>query len=204
MLPVEPLFCKRSALIGAAALCSACGTFVSRIAGSLPEAERVAVHCYWRSHFVCIGECHVTAVDVGRPGALRFANVTTGLAPGHRSVEFGIDRHAGGGGGTTDVCAFEHDLVAGHTFKAAPAGCGGVQRPCIRRPSTWRRQPPRARPASIAPNSRAVRADPCAGRPRLRPAPHIVCHPRAGHPCGTSGFRRGAARNALRPRRVRA
>jgi hypothetical protein len=62
---------------------SACGTFVSHTDASLPEAEQVILQCDWRHYFVSIMECHVSAVDGRRPGALQFAKLTTELAPGH-------------------------------------------------------------------------------------------------------------------------
>lgn len=105
------------AAVTISALAGGCGTFVSPAAEHLPEAERVTLQCYWRFYGVFIGECHVSSVDGYRTGALDFANITTELAPGHRWVEFGIEGYFGGGGGVTDVCAFEHDFLPGHRYR---------------------------------------------------------------------------------------
>lgn len=83
----------------------------------MPEAEAVTLKCYWRYYFLAMDECHVSAVDGHRTGALDFANMTARFAPGRRWIEFEMEYYFGGGGGTTDVCAFEHDFLAGHRYR---------------------------------------------------------------------------------------
>lgn len=93
-----------------------CGTFIVDPESARPDAERATLTCFWRFYFVYIEECHVSAVDGQRPGVLQFSSLTTRLMPGRHWVEFGLESYFGGGGGTTDVCAFEHEFAAGHEY----------------------------------------------------------------------------------------
>lgn len=181
----------------ASALVSGCGTFISPAAEGLPAAERVTLQCYWRYYFAYIDECHVTSVDGHRPGALQFANITTELAPGRRWVEFGIERYFGGGGGVTDVCAFEHDFLAGHRYR--------IVAHTIKRDVGWLQRfemalytasieleatPPDGavvihRPALTC----AMGGSLCRTTADCVPHPDIVCTPAPGHAYGICGSR---------------
>lgn len=99
-----------------ALLAAGCGTFVVGPEGLREDAGHATITCFWRFYLVYIEECHVSAIDGRRPGPLQFSSLTTLVTPGPHWVEFGIERYFGGGGGTTDVCAFEHEFAAGHEY----------------------------------------------------------------------------------------
>lgn len=100
----------------AGALLSACSTFVPSPVEREPGADTVTLECSWRFRLSAVDECHVSSVDGQRPGVSQFASLKTELVPGQHWVEFRI-QHAVGFGGTLDVCAFEHDFLAGHRYR---------------------------------------------------------------------------------------
>jgi len=181
----------------ASVLAGGCGTFVSPAAERLPEAERVTLQCYWRFYGVYIGACHVSSVDGRRTGVLDAANITTKLAPGHIWVEFSMESYFGGGGGVTDVCAFEHDFLAGHRYR--------IVAHTIKRDVGWLRRfeiplytasidleatSPRGaivihRPALTCASSGSL----CRTTADCEPHPNIVCTPVPGHAYGICGSR---------------
>jgi hypothetical protein len=101
----------------AAALCPGCSTFVAYSGPTLPDTQVATLRCYWRYYLVYIGECHVSAIDGRRPGISQIMGITSKLAPGNHWVEFGVEQYFGGGGGKTDVCAFDFDFEAGYQYQ---------------------------------------------------------------------------------------
>jgi hypothetical protein len=101
----------------AALLCSSCSTFVAYPGPALPDAQVATLKCFWRYYFVYIGECHVSAIDGQRPCISQLMSITSKLKPGGHWVEFGVEHYFGGGGGVTDVCAFDFDFEAGYQYQ---------------------------------------------------------------------------------------
>lgn len=152
------------AVFTAGALLSACATFVPSTGQAKSESETVTLNCYWRFQLQAIDECHVSSVDGQRPGASQFASLKTELAPGRRWVELKM-QHTVGFGGTMDVCAFEHDFVAGHHYRILPqSSSAGGRRPrkdagFTRVRSTSKRRGPTAQRPSTVLHSHAAVAD---------------------------------------------
>jgi hypothetical protein len=188
---------KTLAAILAGALVSACGTFVVNTGHPLSEAEAVTLKCFWRYYFVSIDECHVSAVDGHRPGALQFANITAQFPPGHRWVEFEMERYFGGGGGTTDVCAFEHDFLAGHRYQIVahsfkPNIAWLQKHTTTLYTGSIDLEETRAdgsvvvhRPALICSFGGSL----CRTTADCVPHPDIICQPQPGYPYGRCGFK---------------
>jgi len=132
-----------------------------------------------------------------RPGALQFANVTAEFAPGHRWVEFEMERYFGGGGGTSDICAFEHDFLAGHRYQifahslkpnirwlqkhAATLYSGSIELEETRPDGTVIVH----RPALACNFGGSL----CRTTADCVPHPDIVCQPQPGYPNGRCGFK---------------
>ncbi|WP_374674158.1 hypothetical protein [Ideonella sp.] len=90
---------------------------------AVPGAGAAAtLQCYWREYFVYSKECHITAVNGQRP-TLRLweSGVFTASVPlGRQWIEIEMQAFAFGGGGTTDVCAFEHNFLPGVHYRIRP------------------------------------------------------------------------------------
>jgi len=100
-----------------AALAPACSTFVAYPGAPLPDEQVATVKCYSRYYFVYMAGCHVTAVDGCRPELSQIMSMTSKLLPGHHWIEFGAEEYFGGGGGVTDVCAFDFDFEVNHQYQ---------------------------------------------------------------------------------------
>ncbi len=100
-----------------AALSSACSTFVTYSDQNLPDTDIAVLKCFLCYYFVYISECHVSAIDGQRPEVSQLLGLTSKLKLGRHWVEFGIEHYFGGGGGITDVCAFDFDFDAGYQYQ---------------------------------------------------------------------------------------
>jgi len=89
---------------------SACSNFVVYPGGELPDENVSTFNCYSRYYFVYMESCRVQAVDGVRPKISEMFSNTSKIVPGHHWVEVAFERYFGGGGGVTDVCAFDIDL----------------------------------------------------------------------------------------------
>lgn len=98
-------------------MASACSTFVAYSGPELPDPEVATVECYSRYYFVYLESCSVTAIDGRRPGLSQLFSNTSKVTPGRHWLEIAFERYFGGGGGVTDVCAFDLDVNAGHVYR---------------------------------------------------------------------------------------
>jgi len=96
---------------------SACGTFVTYTGEELPDERVATVHCYSRYYFVYIESCRVQAVDGLRPGVSEMFGNTSKIRPGSHWIEIAFEKYFGGGGGVTDVCAFDMDLESNAVYQ---------------------------------------------------------------------------------------
>lgn len=99
-----------------------CATF-SPDDSAVPGAGAAAtLQCYWREYIVYSKECHITAVNGQRPTLRLWESgvFTASVPPGRQWIEIEMQAFAFGGGGTTDVCAFEHDFLPGVHYKIRP------------------------------------------------------------------------------------
>lgn len=196
-MPLKRLVLYRGAVLAAATLLSACSTFMPESGQPTAGSDTVTLGCYWRFRLSAIDECHVSSVDGQRPAVSQFANLKTELAPGHHWIEIRI-QHTVGFGGTMDVCAFEHDFLAGHHYRILPRSFSvDGQRP-------WRFAKP-LYTASVDLEETAPDAKATVHRPALTCStggslcrttsdcahhPDAVCLPQPGHVYGKCGFKR--------------
>lgn len=96
---------------------SACSTFVTYAGDRLPDEKVATLHCYSRYYFVYIESCRFQAVDGLRPGVSEMYGNTSKILPGSHWVEIAFEKYFGGGGGVTDVCAFDIDLEPGAVYQ---------------------------------------------------------------------------------------
>lgn len=97
---------------------TACSNFVTYPEGDLPNAEVASFECYSRYYFVYMESCRVQAVDGVRPRLSEMFGNTSKMLPGRHWIEVAFERYFGGGGGVTDVCAFDIDVQPGHVYRA--------------------------------------------------------------------------------------
>ncbi|HEX5804576.1 MAG TPA: hypothetical protein VFY24_16275, partial [Azospira sp.] len=57
------------------------------------------------------------AVDGLRPALSEMFGSTSRMLPGRHWIEVAFESYFGGGGGTTDVCAFDIDVRPGHVYR---------------------------------------------------------------------------------------
>lgn len=108
-----------------AALClsiGACSHFVAYPGDERPDNEVVTLDCYSRYYFVYLDSCRFQAVDGMRPTLSQTFASTTKILPGPHWVEVAFESYFGGGGGVTDVCAFDVELEAGHAYRIKAHG----------------------------------------------------------------------------------
>lgn len=108
-----------------AALClsiGACSNFVAYEGAERPEREVATLDCYSRYYFVYLESCRFQAVDGMRPTLSQTFASTTKALPGPHWVEVAFESYFGGGGGVTDVCAFDVALEAGHAYRIGAHG----------------------------------------------------------------------------------
>lgn len=96
---------------------SACGTFLAYTGSELPDEQVAKVHCYSRYYFVYIESCRLQAVDGLRPSVSEMYGNTTKTLPGSHWIEIAFEKYFGGGGGVTDVCAFDMDFQADAVYQ---------------------------------------------------------------------------------------
>lgn len=94
-----------------------CGTFVAYPGPERPDSEVASIECYSRYYFVYIGSCHITAVSGRRPDTSPVYATDARVAPGRQWFEVAFESYFGGGGGVSDVCAFDLDMRAGHSYQ---------------------------------------------------------------------------------------
>lgn len=193
-----------AACLGIAAISggiAACGTFVTYPERDLPAAEVASFACYSRFYFVYIGSCRVQAVDGVRPGLSEMFGSTSKLLPGRHWIEVAFESYFGGGGGVTDVCAFDIDVQPGHAYRVKahslttdighlakhghPGFYGGSIALEIETPEAPARAPEVRQVAvtcSFAGGSLCRKDADCV------PHPDIRCFPQEGFPFGACGF----------------
>lgn len=89
---------------------SACSTFVTYTGNALPDEKVATIHCYSRYYFIYIESCRFQAVDGLRPTVSEMFGNTSKILPGSHWIEIAFEKYFGGGGGVTDICAFDMDL----------------------------------------------------------------------------------------------
>jgi len=104
-----------------ASLASGCGTFVAYPGEARPEQEIATLECYTRYYVVYLGSCGITAVSGKRSDAILPATRAE-FEPGRHWFEVAFEGYFGGGGGVSDVCAFELDTQAGHRYRVIAHG----------------------------------------------------------------------------------
>ena len=96
---------------------SGCSNFVTYSGHERPDAEISTFHCYSRYYFVYMESCRFQAVDGLRPEISEMFSNTSKILPGSHWIEVAFERYFGGGGGVTDVCAFDIDLQPGYVYQ---------------------------------------------------------------------------------------
>ena len=94
-----------------------CGTVVAYPGPERPDSEIASIECYSRYCFVYIGSCQITAVSGRRPETNPIYATGARVAPGKQWFEVAFERYFGGGGGVSDVCAFDLDMRAGRSYQ---------------------------------------------------------------------------------------
>lgn len=103
-----------------AAICcslSACSSFVTYSGEKKPDIEVSTFNCYSRYYFVYLESCRFQAVDGLRPEVAEIFSNTSKILPGSHWIEVAFEKYFGGGGGVTDVCAFDIDLLPGYIYQ---------------------------------------------------------------------------------------
>lgn len=95
----------------------ACSNFVTYPGDPRPDAEVSIFNCYSRYYFVYLESCRFQAVDGLRPKISEMFGNTSRILPGSHWIELAFERYFGGGGGVTDVCAFDITLQPGHVYQ---------------------------------------------------------------------------------------
>lgn len=178
---------------------SACGTFVTYTGTELPDEEVATFRCYSRYYFVYMESCSFQAIDGLRPGVSVMFGNTSKILPGSHWIEIAFEKYFGGGGGVTDVCAFDMDLepntgyqVLAHSLTTEISHLakhqhrdfyGGAMDIEITKPSGAREI--RRVHATCSPfgGSMCRKDDDCVHHPDIR------CFPRDGFPFGQCGFK---------------
>lgn len=96
---------------------SACSTFVTYTGNELPDERVATFQCYSRYYFVYIESCRFQAVDGLRPSVFEMYGNTSKILPGSHWIEIAFEKYFGGGGGVTDVCAFDMNLEPGVVYQ---------------------------------------------------------------------------------------
>lgn len=104
------------AACGACAL-AACATFVAYTADESPSGPPATIQCYSRYYVVYMESCGFQAIDGLRPGLSQLFTNTSKVLPGPHWMEIAFESHFGGGGGITDVCAFDLDFEADAVYQ---------------------------------------------------------------------------------------
>jgi hypothetical protein len=181
-----------------AALSPACSTFVAYPGASLPDEQVATVKCYSRYYFVYIAECHITAVDGRRPGLSQIMSLTSKLLPGHHWIEFGAEQYFGGGGGVTDVCAFDFDFEPNHEYQIQAHSLEFEVGWMAKRSLTLYKGSVILEVTSPAGKSQTQRVNTtcsfgggslCRQTSDCVPHPDIICVPQEGHVFGKCGFK---------------
>lgn len=110
-------FLKKLTVSCAFCCLSACSTFVTYKGQELPDEKVVTFHCYSRYYFIYMESCRVQAIDGLRPDVFEMFGNTSKILPGPHWIEIAFEKYFGGGGGTTDVCAFDMDLEPGAVYQ---------------------------------------------------------------------------------------
>lgn len=108
---------KRSIPILVCCGLAACGEFVTYPDRGIPPTEVAAFSCYTRFYVVYLESCSIQAVDGARPGISELFGNTSRILPGSHWLEVAFERYFGGGGGITDVCAFDMNLLPGYGYQ---------------------------------------------------------------------------------------
>jgi hypothetical protein len=108
-----------ASLFAACALSGAggCATFVTYPGAQRPAQEVATLHCYSRYYVVYMESCGFQAVDGFRPGLSQLFTNTSEVLPGAHWIEIAFESYFGGGGGITDVCAFELDFEPNAVYR---------------------------------------------------------------------------------------
>jgi len=96
---------------------SACSTFLTYTGNELPDEDVATFLCYSRYYFVYLESCRLQAMDGLRPGISELFGSTSKILPGAHWIEIAFESYFGGGGGVTDVCAFDIDLEPGAEYQ---------------------------------------------------------------------------------------
>lgn len=96
---------------------SGCSNFVAYSGAPLPDTEIATVNCYSRNYLIYFESCRFQALDGLRPEVSELFTNTGKLRPGKHWLEIAFESYFGGGGGITDVCAFDMDLQSGYRYK---------------------------------------------------------------------------------------
>jgi hypothetical protein len=96
---------------------SACSNFVTYSGDERPDAEISTFSCYSRYYFVYMESCRFQAVDGLRPPISEMFGNNSKILPGSHWIEVAFESFCCGGGGVTDVCAFDIDLQPGYVYQ---------------------------------------------------------------------------------------
>ena len=96
---------------------AACSTFVTYTENALQDDKIATIHCYSRYYFVYLESCRVQAVDGLRPSLSEMFGNTSKMLPGSHWIEIAFEKYFGGGGGVTDVCAFDMHFEANAVYQ---------------------------------------------------------------------------------------
>lgn len=198
MLLVRP-FARLSAVCAVGGLVGGCATFVT-YSGDPRDADEVAtLHRYSRYYVVYMASCGFQAVDGRRPRLSQIFTNTSELLPGSHWVEIAFEGWVGGGGGITDVCAFDLDVEAGAVYQvkahslttavphlakhSTPGFYRGTLDVSISRPSGS------AEVRRVEATCSAFGGSMCRKDADCVDHPDIACFPQAGFPFGQCRFR---------------
>lgn len=98
-------------------LAGGCSTFVAYPGPPLPDSDVATLSCYSRYYFVYIESCRFQAVDGQRPKLSELFGNASKMTPGPHWFEVAFEKYFGGGGGVTDVCAFDMEVQSGYSYQ---------------------------------------------------------------------------------------
>lgn len=108
---------SRLAIVAFSCSLSACSNFVAYSGDEMPDAKVSTFNCYSRYYFVYLESCRFEAVDGLRPKISEMFSNTSKIVPGRHWIEVAFEKYFGGGGGVSDVCAFDIDLRPGYAYQ---------------------------------------------------------------------------------------
>jgi hypothetical protein len=104
-------------LIAATCYLSACSTFTPYPEELFSAKDASTFNCYTRYYFVFMGGCKFQAIDGKRTKVSEMFSTTAKIPPGSHWLELAFESYFGGGGGVTDVCAFDYDTKGGYSYQ---------------------------------------------------------------------------------------